>query len=402
MKSSFFAHNRHRLGEAIGGGLIVAAAYTRLQRGSDAAHHFEQEANFWYLCGIDEPDWKLVYDGTTHKSWLVAPDIDEVHRVFDGGMSHERAREISGVDSVISADELLTLYRQLARKHSLVSTFGPPSHADHFNFALNPALGENKKQLERNFARVQISNKDLAQIRAIKQPEEVAVIRQAIKTTNLAFEWVHERINSYSYEYEIEADMTRIIRSSGAAGHAYDPIVASGSNACTLHYQSNDGKIKPNDLVLIDVGARQTGYAADITRTYARATKLSARKAAVHAAVVQAQSDIVKLLGPGLTVSEFQQSVTTIMGHAMAGLGLGDADDEAMVRTYMPHAISHGLGIDVHDSLGAPRTLVEGMVLTVEPGIYLPKENIGVRIEDDILITKSGQQNLSGALSTRH
>lgn len=399
MNANFFVKNRQRLGEQIGGGLIVASAYTRLQRTNDTYHRFEQESNFWYLTGINEPDWKLVYDAATHKSWLVAPDVDEVHRVFDGSLTDGDARTISGVDKVIVADELLTLYRQLARRHSLVSTFGPPSYAERFNFALNPALSETKKQLERNFARVQLINKELAQLRAIKQPEEIMAIRRAIRTTIRAFEHVSDTIADYKHEYEIEADMTQIIRRSGADGHAYDPIVASGAHATTLHYDKNHGRVQSKDLILIDVGARQDGYAADITRTYARSAA-SVRKQQVHGVVCQAQRDIIKLLGPELTIEEYQQSVDRIMGEAMASLGLGDAGEETMIRSYMPHAISHGLGVDVHDSLGAPKQFAEGMVLTVEPGIYLPKEHFGVRIEDDILITKHGAQNLSGALST--
>ena len=398
--SDFFRNNRQQLAEKLHGGLIAVTAYDRLQRSNDTAFTFEQEANFWYLTGIEEPGWKLVYDGTTHHSWLVMPDLDEVHRIFDGGMSAETARSISGVHEVISADELLSLYRRLTRTHSLAYTVSQPSYANSFNFSLNPALHDNQRQLERTFAKVQTANKELAQLRALKQPEEITAIERAIKTTVAAFSSVRERISEFKTEAEIEAEYSYLFRRAGADGHAYDPIVAAGKNACTLHYIQNIDPIKNRQLVLIDIGARQHGYAADITRTYAKGEP-TARQQAVHDAVRDAQAKICKLLGPDFAVEEYQRQVDEIMLSAIVGLGLAQPGDVEAVRRYMPHAVSHGLGIDVHDSLGGPRTLRPGMVLTVEPGIYLPDENIGVRIEDDILITESGARNLSSKLSTQ-
>ncbi len=400
MTADFFRANRARLGEKLSGGLIVLAANSRMQRSNDAAFGFEQEANFWYLTGIDEPDWKLIYDGTTHKSWLVMPEHDAVHAVFDGVLSADRAKEMSGVDAVLSHDELLGMYRQLARTHSLAYTIEHPSHSDQYNFALNPAIHSHSAQLERYFPKVQFANKELAKLRAIKQPEEIAAIRSAIKLTSGAFKTTHESMSRFRYEYEVEAEFTYHFRKNGAAGHAYDPIVATGINACTLHYIKNQSSIKQRQLVLIDIGARVDGYAADITRTYAKGQP-TMRQAAVHAAVESAHKQIIQLLSPGLPVEEYQRSVDAIMFDAIASLGLNATSEQELVRRYMPHSISHGLGIDVHDSLGGPRLLQPGMVLTVEPGIYIPEESIGVRIEDDILITEKGATNLSGSLSTQ-
>ncbi|HTK39469.1 MAG TPA: Xaa-Pro aminopeptidase [Patescibacteria group bacterium] len=398
--SNFFQTNRAKLAEKLGGALVVVTGYTRLQRSNDTAHGFEQEANFWYLTGIEEPDWKLVYDGISHKSWLVMPDVDAIHRVFDGSLSPEDAKLRSGVDEVIAQDDLLGLYRRLQRTHSIVYTVTQPSHSEHFNFALNPALHENTKQLERNFAKVQIANKDLAKLRAIKQPVEIVEIQAAIKQTAKAFEAVQQSIDSYRYEYEIEADFTQAFRRSGTMGHAYEPIVAAGANACTLHYVKNASPIKQRQLVLLDVGARVNGYAADISRTICKGEPTK-RQRAIFDALKDAQQAIIQLLEPGMPVETYQQSVNTIMFDTLSSLGLAKTSQDETVSTYMPHAVSHGLGIDVHDSLGAPRHLQEGMVLTVEPGIYIPEESIGIRLEDDILITKTGHKNLSASLSTQ-
>ena len=187
------------------------------------------------------------------------------------------------------------------------------------------------------------------------------------------------------------------MRGAGADGHAYDPIVAGGSNAITLHYSKNAEKIAKRELVLIDAGASYGGYAADITRTYSRgvATK---RQQRVHAAVETAHHKIIALIQPMLSIHEYQDKVDKIMKAALDSIDL-PSDDQSL-HTYFPHAVSHGLGIDVHDSLGAPRYFETGMVLTVEPGIYIPQEGIGVRIEDDILVTEAGSENLSARLST--
>jgi len=239
--------------------------------------------------------------------------------------------------------------------------------------------------------------KDLAQLRAIKQPEEIKAIQRAIRLTVDGFEHIKQAIESHGYEYEIEAEFSYFFRSHGASGHAYEPIVAAGKNACTLHYVANNDPIKKNSMVLMDIGAEVDGYAADITRTIQKgvATK---RQLAVHAAVEEAQRRIIQLLEPELSVEEYQRSVDEIMSEALKRLGLYAGEES--LRRYMPHAVSHGLGIDVHDSLGGTRYLQPDMVLTVEPGIYIPEEGIGVRIEDDILITDKSHRNLSQRLST--
>ncbi|AHB41901.1 aminopeptidase P [Candidatus Saccharibacteria bacterium RAAC3_TM7_1] len=397
MKSIFFTRNRSSLIQGLGGGLIVLSAYNRTQRRSDMAAAFSQEPNFWYLTGIDEPDWLVIIDGTERKSWLVMPETDEVHQVFEGGLSADEAAEQSGISTIIAAKDFDPLLRQLRRKHAAVYTVGPPPEARYFNFVLNPSLKKNQQKLERIFDDVIDCRKDLAKMRAIKQPEEIKAIQRAINVTTAAFESIRHDIESYRYEYEIEADFTHAFRRSGMTGHAYEPIVAAGKNACTLHYIANSGSIKKNALILMDIGAEAGGYAADITRTIQKGTA-SKRQLAVHRAVEEAQRRIIALLEPELNVEEYQRQVDEVMNEALKQLDLYNGEES--IRRYMPHAVSHGLGIDVHDSLGGTRYLKSGMVLTVEPGIYIPEEGIGVRIEDGILITESGHRNLSQRLST--
>lgn len=400
MKTAFFQANRQRLADELKGGIAVFSAYAEMQRSNDTAFLFEQEANFWWLSGIEAPDWWLIIDGTRGKSWLVAPTLSEVKTVFDGGLTPDEALKTSGADEVISQDDAGKLLRDLAKKHSVVYALGDHPHVEYFEFTLNPAPKKMHEMLGRIFNSVQDCRKELAKLRAIKQPEELAQMKKAISLTADAFEEVKRQLPKMKHEYEAEAAFTYYFRSRGAAGHAYDPIVAAGKNACTLHYMQNNAKLKKRELLLLDIGARHGGYAADITRTYALGEPTK-RQREVHAAVRDAQAEIIALIVPGLPVEEYQRRVDEIMTRSLMELGLMKArDDEKAYRNYFPHAISHGLGVDVHDSLGAPRFLRPGMVLTVEPGIYVPEEGIGVRIEDDILVTENGRSNLSGKLST--
>lgn len=397
MKAAFFSSNRQRIAHQLKGGIVVLGAYTQMQRGNDAAFTYEQEANFWYLTGIEAPDWEVIIDGTRGKSWLVQPKVSDIHEIFDGSLSAVEAKKISGVDDVLSRDAADTMLRDLAGKHSVVYAIGEHPAKEHYDFVSNPATKQLHASLSRIFSDVQDCRRDIARLRAIKQPEEIAAIKKAIKLTIGAFQDVKVLLPELKKEYEIEAEFSYAFRRAGAAGHAYDPIVAGGKNAVTLHYGKNNDALKQGSLVLLDIGARVDGYPADITRTYAVGVP-TPRQVAVHAAVERAHKRIIALLKPGLGVSEYHESVDMIMKDALESLGLLNTPED--YRKYFPHAISHGLGVDVHDSLGGPTQFEASMVLTVEPGIYIPEEGIGVRIEDDILINETGHTNLSSALST--
>lgn len=396
MNAEFFTANRLALLERLNSGaLVVIAGYGEMQRGHDSAHFFEQEANFWYLTGVEKPGWWLILDGSKGTQWLVAPDLSDVQEVFDGGVDKGGITDASGIKTILSRDEALQRLRQLARQHSVVHTTEQPAYLrEHSSMQLHGTQAELTKVIGRLFERVQICNKDLAAMRTIKRPEEVAAIRSAIDLTIGAFTSMKQDLPKARHEYELEARMTYELRLKGAH-HAYNPIIASGLNACTLHYCSNDDALGPRDLVLFDVGARRNGYAADISRTYARKAPTK-RQAAVHAAVREAQSRCIELLQPGVSFKDYEQKVETIMKGALTSLGL----PTERYREYFPHSIGHGLGVDVHDPMAGYDSLQPGMVLTVEPGIYLRDEGVGVRIEDDILITEKGPVNLSAKLST--
>ena len=387
--------NRLKLSTFATGSPVIVTAYDAMQLSADMAAPFVQEASFWWLTGIDEPGWKAIIDTTRHHTTLVRPGKSDVHRIFDGETSDAEILARSGAQDIIKASDFEKHLRTLARNHTLAYTvYDKTSH----EFVVNPAQRTLHEMLTRIFSSVEDIGQSIHELRAIKSETEIASIKKAIALSVKAFHQVRADFAQYKHEYEAEAEFTKIFRSHNAT-HAYEPIVAAGSHAVTLHYTANVGRISSKGLVLIDIGARLNGYCADITRTYALSPSI--RQRAVHAAVERAHHRIIKLLGPNVLVSEYLMQVDEIMKDALEELELlKDRSDTDTYRRYFPHAISHGLGVDVHDSLGAPRYFRPGMVLTVEPGIYIAEEGIGVRIEDDILITDKGAQNLSRQLPT--
>lgn len=396
MKGVIHQTNRKRLVDATKGSLIILSGYDAMQWTGDMAIPFRQEASFWWASGIEEPGWRMIIDGVRGKTTLVRPEVSDIQKIFDGGVTDEQVLGLSGADAVIHMRDMERTLRQLARTHSVALTID----AKHpHEFIANPAQSVLVDVLKRHFSTVQDCSSELHELRAIKLPEEIALIRKAVKLTCLAFEHVRNSLGGYRHEYEIEAEFSAYFRRNNAV-HAYEPIVGSGARACTLHYTANSEKLTSRSAVLIDIGARIGGYSADITRTYcARPTK---RQMQVHAVLERAHHAIIGTLMPGLPVIEYQKEVDNIMKTALVELGLLRAtDDEAAYRRYFPHAISHGLGIDTHDPLGRPRYFKEGMVITVEPGIYITDESVGMRIEDDVLITGMGHEVLSASLSTK-
>lgn len=396
--ATFFTQNRQNFIQSLGhGSLVVMTAYGQMQRNNDMAFKFEQESNFWYLTGIESPEWWVIIDGSQGRTWLVRPESDPVKAIFEGALGDKEALRQSGADTVIDRTEARRLLGSLRPRHRIAYTVRPQSVRARHGFHPNPALkelGDVLGQFEMRDCR-----KELAVLRSIKRPVEIGAIQTAIDITIRGFERVLEELPKLKAEYEVEAIFNYEFRATGGNGHAYDPIVAAGQNACTLHYVDNDQPLGTRSWLLMDVGAKISHYCADITRTLPVTKQWTKRQQAIYEAAERVHDAAVALCKPGMSVAEYQQSVDDAMTAELLDLQLmrDEGDDEAL-RRYFPHAISHGLGVDVHDSLGSPKVFKAGMVLTVEPGIYVPEEAIGVRIENDILITDKGPRNLSAAL----
>lgn len=380
------------------GGVVVVPAYALMQRSNDVASPFEQESNFWWLCGIEMPNWWLIIDVSRNKSWLVSPSTTSI--VASSTQASETAQLVSGVDDVLSQDTGMQQLRELSKKHSIVRTPGDQPYSQYLDFSLNPAPKRMYDVLNRIFNTVQDCRRELSQLRAIKQPEEISRIKRGLGLVIDSFDHVRPEIGSMKYEYEVEASFAYRLRRHGANTRAYDPVVASGPRACHLQYVANSEKLKKRETMIIDVGARVDGYATGLTRTISYGEP-TLRQVAIHKALIEARNRIIDSIEPHLPVDQYQREVDVVMKEMLLQLGLLTGhDDEAAYRKYFPHAISHGVGVDVHDNLGASHFFQPGMVIAVEPGVYIEAEGIGMRLQDVVLINESGHVNLSKRLST--
>ncbi|CAN5177476.1 aminopeptidase P family protein [soil metagenome] len=396
--ADFFAANRRRLQSVLpADATIVVTANGLIQRGADSPFAFAQDANFWYLTGIDEPDVTLVIDG--QREFLLAPVREGARATFDGALDQEELIRVSGVSEVLNEAAGWKRVDEVLKKSGRVATLAAaPSYIEQYGMYSNPSRLRLQERLHKHVAELEIIDIriELARLRMIKQLPEIAAIQKAIDITaaSLKDAFKGERTR-FKYEYELEAAVAAGFRSRGAVGHSFEPIVAGGQRACTLHNVANQSRLKADEIVVVDVGAEYEHYAADITRTVAL-QKPTARQQSVYDSVLEVQQYAANLLKPGVNLRDYEHKVAKRMAKELRLLKLIKSGDD--VRTYFPHATSHYLGLNVHDVGDYEQPLKPGIVMTVEPGIYIPDEGIGVRIEDDVLITDSGIQILSDSL----
>lgn len=398
--SDFFAGNRKRLRELFTGTApIVIAANGSLQRAGDEAYPFHQDRNFWYLTGIDEPDAVLVMD--KEKEYIILPSRSDTQNLFDGTYDIAGLENQSGIDRIF--DEKAgwrLLASRLSRVHHVATIAANPKYIDALGIYANPARAELIRKIQEVDESLELLDlrPHMIRMRMVKQPAEITAIQTAVDVTIAAMRASvrQSKLDAYEHEYELEAEFTRGIRMRGASGHAFQPIVAGGKRACTLHNVDNDAPLQKGELIVVDVGAQVDHYAADITRTVVKgnATK---RQRNVVSAVNEVLEFGINQIKPGASYAFYEQQLRQFMGEKLRALGLIKSITDDSIRHYYPHA-PHFLGLDVHDAGDYQRPLEANMVLTIEPGIYIPEENIGVRIEEDVLVTETGAKVLSASL----
>lgn len=402
LTSEFFAGNRERLRDLFTGTApIVLTANGLVQRGGDSVYAFSQDASFWYLTGIDEPDITLVMD--REKEYLIIPARSVSREAFDGSVNADKLSLRSGIKTVYGDKEGWDKLKPRLKKVKHVATLAvAPAYIEHYGLYTNPARGALVGRLKNLNPQLELLDLSphLTRMRMIKQPVEVSIIQSAIDITiaSLKEATSPSHLSKYVYEYELEANITAGFRKRGASGHAFEPIVAGGPRAVTLHNLSNNSALSADELIVIDIGAEVEHYAADITRTISLKT-VSRRQRSVYEAVEEIQKQAFELIKPGLLLKDYEHQIEQLMGEKLRELGLVKSITHEAVRHYYPHATSHFLGLNVHDVGDYNRPLEPGIVMTVEPGIYIPEEGIGVRIEDDVLITPTGNHILSNKLS---
>ena len=399
LDAEFYRGNRDRLRTLFQGTApVVITAHGALQQGADAAYAFHQDSSFLYLTGIEQPDIVLVMD--KEKEYLILSERSDVDQIFNGAYTAELLSQLSGIAEVLDQKQGWKKLTNRLRKAKHVATLAAlPSYIDVYGFYTNPARAELMTRIKECNPAIEPLDlrQHLAVMRMVKQEPEIAAIQKSIDATMATLKQIHRKIGKFDFEYQIEAALSQGFRHQGTQGHGYHPIVAGGRNACTLHYNANNDVLQKDELLLIDAAAQINRYSADITRTWA-VNEPTKRQRAVWQAVEDVFQFAFAQLKPGISIREYEKITEQFMGEKLRSLGLIRNVEHEDIRKYFPHATSHFLGLDVHDGGDYDRPLEAGVVLTVEPGIYIPEENLGVRIEDDVLITADGAQNLSASL----
>lgn len=403
LPSSLFINNRKRfVSKMHKEALAIFHSNDEMPRNGDCFFPFRQNSDFFHLTGIDQEESVLVLcPNHPYKEILFVRESDEHTIVWEGKKySKEEATKVSGIANVFWTKEYDAVLTSLLEEHEMVYL-----NANENERARKEVISRDERMaiaLKHEFHRksYERSAPIMQDLREIKSKEEVAIIQAACNVTDKAFRRVLSFMKPGVWEYEVEAEISHeFIRNKSV--HAYTPIIASGANACVLHYVNNNQKCKKGDLVLMDFGAEYANYASDLTRTIPVSGKFTKRQKNLYNAVLRIMKESTKLLVAGNTLQEYNNEVRALIERELLKLKLISKTDisredpkNPAFRRYFMHGISHFMGLDVHDLGNRKQPFREGMIFTCEPGIYIPEEKLGIRIENDILITAKGPKDL--------
>ena len=400
---SVFAERRARLVAAVNAP-VVLFGYTGHEE-ANPSYVFMQEENFYYLTGHNEEGAALLLlpESAEQKGWsgareiLYLPPRDLAEERWNGprlGPDDPGIQEKTGFARVETFAKLRDALAALAKNYPEIYTELPGPHDEGYPHAAN--WSKWVKDLAPQASLKDVSSA-VGTLRAIKSPGELALMQKAIDPSIDAHLAAMKMMRPGLYEYQVAARMVEIHAYAGCETEAYSPIVGTGFNSTVLHYNKLDRRIEDGDIVLLDVAGQYSGYASDITRTIPANGKFTQRQREIYEIVLGAQNAAMEALKPGMTLSG--QGPASLQKIAMDYIDSHGKDKEGRsLGRYYIHGLSHHVGLDVHDPSGPARPLEPGMVITIEPGIYIPEENLGVRIEDDVLITPTGYKQLTARL----
>ena len=386
------------------GSIAVFGANSPMPRNGDQFYPFRQQSDFFYLTGIDVENAYLIIcknNGIVGEILFIEP-YDEHKAIWMGEMlDDDGARAISGITDIRPSTQFWSDLAIEATSHDVImlNKYEYPGYECAIATPQEMFINEVKARFPMHqYQRIApILNK----LRMIKKDEELAVTRHACNITADAFRRCLKTVVPDKYEYQIQAEIEYVFKMNNATGHAYAPIVAGGKNACCLHYSKNQSQLHDGDLLLFDIGCEYENYSSDLSRTIPVNGKFTDRQRDCYNAVLRVMKEITKLYRPGGTIKEINDTTYKLMEKEMIRLGLFTADDvkrqdpkKPLYRKYLMHGMSHHIGLDVHDSVDKLVPFKPGMILTCEPGLYIREEGIGIRIENDLLITENEPVNL--------
>ena len=403
LPASLYRDNRARFMQQMqGNALAVFNSNDIYPISADSTLPFAQHRDIFYLSGVDQEESILIlfpdaYEAK-HKEILFLRETNDHIAVWEGAkLTKVQATQLTGIETVYWLSEFDRVFHELVTQ---CSTFYFNTN-EHYRQAVETETREDRfiKKCKATFPahHVAKSNPILQQLRAVKAPEEINQIQQACSITEKGFRRILNFVRPGVWEYEIEAEWAHEFIRHRSKGFAYQPIIASGKNANVLHYTENNQQCQDGDLLLMDVAAEYGNYSSDLSRTIPVSGRFTARQKAVYNAVLHVKNEATVLLVPGTLWKAYHTEVGKIMTSALLGLGLLDkADvqnqtaDAPAYKKYFMHGTSHHLGLDTHDYGLLHLPMEAQMVFTVEPGIYIPEEGFGIRLEDDVVIQPTG------------
>jgi len=404
--NSLFILNRKKLAEKLKpSSIAVFHSNDIYPTNADGTMPFRQNNDLFYFSGIDQEDTILLVfpdaEEPRYREVLFILETNEHLAVWEGHkFSKAEAQKLSGIETIFWFHEFEKIFKQLIYEATTIyCNQNEHGRAEKIIDTRNDRFIQfcQKNYPLHNYKRLAPITNDL---RSKKEPQEIETIQKACNITQLAFERILKTIKPGIKEYEIEADIIHEFIRNGSRGHAYQPIIASGANACVLHYIQNDNVCKDGELILMDFGAEYGNYASDLTRVVPVNGKFTSRQKEVYTAVLNIFKEIKKIIKPGATLQEINTATGEHTTKALLALGLLTKEEvegkngNLAYRKYFMHGFGHHLGLDVHDVHVKNEPLKEGMIVTLEPGIYIPEEGIGIRLENDILLTHTGNIDL--------
>ena len=370
--------------------------------GADSTFPFEQHRDIFYLTGIDQEETILLLSPQDkeikNREILFVKETDKNIQIWEGPkLSKEDARSISGIEKILWLNEFEPTLKEITSQNNGIYLNKNEHYRNNSETQTREDRFISKFKKEYPTHSVYRSNPILQHIRSIKEPLEINQIKKACDITEMGFRRILKFIKPGIWEYEIEAELLHEFISNRSKGFAYSPIIASGKNANILHYIKNNSQCKSGELILIDSAAEYGNYCSDLTRTIPVSGRYSVRQKAIYNAVLNVKREATTLLTPGNLWKEYHEEVGKIMTAELLKLGLLDKNDvrkqdpkNPAYKKYFMHGTSHHIGLDTHDYGLLNEPFEPNMVFTVEPGIYLPDEGFGIRIEDVVVVQESG------------
>lgn len=406
-----FIRNREKLRALLPpDSIVIVLSNDVYPTNADGSLPFKQNADLFYLCGVDQEDTALILfpdaKDAKQREILFVKETSEHIAIWEGEkLSKEQARAATGIERIewISSFEGM-LHQLIPQANHIFLTTNEYLRAQLIVETANDRFIK-KCQQRYPLHRYERLAPLMHQLRIIKEPQEIAIMQHACDITEAGFRRLLSFVKPGVGEWEVEAELLHEFVRRGSRGFAYQPIIGSGKNACVLHYITNEAVCQDGDMLLLDVAAEYAGWASDLTRTIPVNGRFTKRQRSVYDAVLRVLRGANEILRPGNTPALYQQQVLELMEKELVDLGLIDmkeakkqGPDKPLVKKYFMHGTSHHLGLDVHDVFPPHQPFGVGMVFTIEPGIYIREENMGIRLENDVVIGETSNFDLMGKI----